>query len=72
MTKVLVRATTRVISVEERFRVARGYKRGDETVLEQKSLGWFIRITESSAIGVGPNKPDVSPGDEIILTLEKP
>lgn len=73
MPTIIARASARVLSVEERFQTIRGHLDANkQTVLEQENLGWFIRITESSAIGVGPNKPDVQAGDEIIITLEKP
>lgn len=61
-----------VISVEERTETLRGRKDADgNAVLETRSLGWFIRISDSSAIGVGMEKPDVAVGDEIVLLLVK-
>lgn len=39
-TKVIARGVAHIISVEERFRTTRGYKQGDETILEKESLGW--------------------------------
>lgn len=70
---VIARASAIVLSVEERFRDIRGYKNeAGQTQIDRESLGWFIRISESSAIGVGSVRPDINPGDEIILTLEKP
>lgn len=69
---IVAKASARVISVEERFETMRGYKNeAGEAAFDKHSLGWFIRITESSAISVGHSKPDVGPGDELILTLEK-
>jgi hypothetical protein len=73
MATVIARASAIVLSVEERFQTVSGRKNPDGGVdLVKESLGWFIRITESSAIRVGATKPDVKIGDEIILTLEKP
>lgn len=70
---IVARASARVLSVEERFETVRGYKDPitGQTVTDRRSLGWFIRITESSAICVGRSKPDVAEGDELVLTLEK-
>lgn len=44
---------------------------GDAAVFEEVSAGWFVRISESSAIGVGATRPDLKPGDTVLLTMEK-
>lgn len=69
---MILKALAEVLSVEERFETVRGYKdAAGQTVLEKRSLGWYVRITESSAIRVSGVKPDLKPGDELIVTLEK-
>ena len=70
---ILFRGKAEVLSIEERFETLRGYKGADgQTVIDKNSLGWFVRITNSSAIRVGNTKPDIQPGDQVVLTLEKP
>lgn len=44
---------------------------GDAAVFEEVSAGWFVRVSESSAIGVGMTKPDLEPGDTVGLTMFK-
>lgn len=61
-----------VISVEERFETLKGYRtEKGEAVIEQRSIGWYVRISQSSAIFVGTEEPPFKKGDKINLTLEK-
>jgi hypothetical protein len=55
------------LSVEERHR-----DEWDEATKGTKkvSLGWFVRVNESSAIFVGMEKPDIKAGDKLKLSLE--
>lgn len=64
---------TKIVSVEERFRTLRVAKKADGTTEEEReSLGWFIRLDQSSAISMGPEKPaDWKAGDVIKHTMEK-
>jgi hypothetical protein len=34
------------------------------------SVGWFVRVSESSAVFVGMEKPDIKEGDKMRLALE--
>jgi len=63
--------TARVLSVEEKFRDVHISGTGPEAVMGKESLGWFVRISESSAIRVGTEKPGLQPGDTVKLTMEK-
>lgn len=63
--------TTKLVSVEEKFRTIRAKKVGDQVQEETESLGWFLRLSESSAICVGAEKPDLAAGDLVTLTIEK-
>jgi hypothetical protein len=62
---------TKVISVENRKRTARGRLVDGKTVLDEESLGWFVRFSESSAICVGTDQPPFVAGDTIKITMEK-
>jgi hypothetical protein len=55
------------LSVEERHR-----DEWDEASKGTKkvSVGWFVRVTESSAVYVGMEKPDIKEGDKMRLVLE--
>lgn len=69
---------TKVVSVYERTEVksratgavnAAGLKVYD---LQTVHTGeWYVRISDSSAIYVGGERPDIAPGDHVCLTLEK-
>jgi hypothetical protein len=51
------------MSVEERF-VTNGNN-------VRTSIGWYIRVSESSAVYVGNEKPDIVKGDKLRHILEK-
>jgi hypothetical protein len=55
------------LSVEERYR-SEWNEAAKET--KQVSVGWFVRVTESSAVYVGMEKPDIKEGDKMRLVLE--
>ena len=61
-----------VISIEEKFANGAAVKdaNGDWTV-PQRSLGWFVRISESSSVCVGDKRPNMAAGDAVRITLEK-
>lgn len=60
-----------VVSVTEHFETVSGRKNEQGQVdITHKSLGWFVRVTESSAIHVGMEKPDIKVGDRIKITYE--
>lgn len=62
----------RVLSVEEKFETLPSVQdSGGKWSSPLRSVGWFIRISEASAIGVGQEKPDIVPGDTMIITLQK-
>lgn len=61
-----------VINVEEKFRTLRARKTASgEIEQDVESLGWFVRIAQSAAIGVGVDKPDILPGDKVQITMAK-
>lgn len=62
---------TNVINVEEKFCTVRGRMVDGQKVVDTESMGWFIRLTESSAICVGSEKPNIVAGDKVRFTLEK-
>lgn len=64
---------TSVISVTERKEQYNHRRNPDDnsTLYDIRSLGWFVRITESSAIFFGMEKPELEPGDKIKITIEK-
>lgn len=55
------------ISVEERF--ASSWDDATKAA-KQISLGWYVRVSESSAVFVGSEKPDIKTGDKLRLVLE--
>jgi hypothetical protein len=63
--------TSTVISVDEKFHTNRVVMIEGKPQEEKESLGWFVRITESSAICVGGERPDIKKGDKVKITLEK-
>ena len=61
-----------VISVEQKFANGAAVKGPDDKwTVPQVNLGWFMRVTESSAIWLGNEKPDIKSGDTVRLTVEK-
>lgn len=61
----------RVLSVQEHKATVWKGGVGDAAVMEEVSVGWFARVTESSAIFLGFEKPDIQPGDEVELTMTR-
>lgn len=44
---------------------------GDHAVFSSDSAGWYIRIENNLSIYVGMQKPDVAPGDKMVMKLER-
>lgn len=63
---------TRVIKVEEKTRVLRARKSGDDIITDRESLGWFILIDGSrEALYIGMDKPtDLVDGQSIVIRIE--
>lgn len=61
----------RVISVNEHKTTIWKGGVGAAAIMEEVSSGWYVRVTESSAIHVGSEKPDLLPGDTVELTMIK-
>lgn len=69
-TKYVYLAT--VISVTEKFQDLPVVQDANKQwSVPKESLGWYIRISASAAISVGDEKPDLVPGDQIQITIEK-
>lgn len=63
---------TKVVNVEERHRVVSTAKKPDGTTEEvTESLGWFVRLDQSSALHFGSIRPDMNKGDTVQMTIEK-
>lgn len=65
----IFRATARI---EQRSRLAKAWKVGNETMSENEDLGWFIVVTLGTnefAFHHGPDKPSIV-GPTISLVLE--
>lgn len=64
---------TSVIAVEEKFQQVNWHldKETGKPTCEEVSLGWFVRYTDSSAIWLGNEKPELKVGDRIKVMLEK-
>lgn len=63
---------TKVVAVEERFKDVYVSGFGDKAVFERRSLGHFAFLRGSyEALHVGYEKPDLKPGDEIKISIEK-
>lgn len=63
---------TKVSSLKERFVDLYVSGFGSETVFRKESLGWFVFFVGSyEALSLGADKPDLEPGDKIIITIQK-
>lgn len=65
---------TKVAKLQELTENLRGYKNKvtGETVIETKNLGWFVRFEGSQEwLFAGTEKPDVSVGDEVSISINK-
>lgn len=67
-----------VLSIDEQFQTMGTYATGTldaggRPVYDNKkeSLGWFVRVSNSSGLLFGSSKPDLKPGDHVRLTCEK-
>jgi hypothetical protein len=77
-TRIRYNFEVQVISVEERFEEHRVNPHPDpadpsKTVydVQKTSLGWFVRISDSSAMYFGMTKPDFGKGDTLEMTAMK-
>lgn len=62
------------MSVEERFEDFNHRKDPNDAtkfVSDKRSIGWWVRVSESSAVFVGMEKPDIVKGDSLRHILEK-
>lgn len=71
-TKVVHKVRTRVKTVEERFEKKHVKGVGPDAEFKDVSLGWFI-VMEGwpSALGLGSEKPVISSGDMVELTIAR-
>ena len=69
---IISRGFSHIVSIEEKFENYGGYKDTvGETVIERRSVGWWVRITNSAAIRVGSSRPEgIKVGDKVLVTLE--
>lgn len=44
---------------------------GPEAVFSSDSAGWYLRINDNLSIYVGMQKPDLAPGDKMVMKLER-
>lgn len=57
--------------VEERKMVRHVSGAGKDAVLVDESLGWYVTFTDFTSRYFGMEKPDLAPGDKMILKLER-
>lgn len=68
---------TEVVRVFRHEPVVRAFKvhhEDEPDTVEQvtQDLGWFVALDGSrEALGLGPDKPDLAPGDKMRVSLEK-
>lgn len=60
-----------VLSVVEVKEKVNHRKEGEEYKFDEVSIGWSIRISDSSAVGMFKNKPALNVGDTVTMTLTK-
>lgn len=62
----------RVVEVERRSKVVRGWKNPDGTAgFETQELGWWVKIDMGYLLFyIGHDKPEVSVGQSVALALE--
>ena len=68
---IIYRARGKVTKVEEKRETVRGYNTIEgKTVVETRSLGWFVILDTLVAVPVGGTEPDIPIGTTVIMTLE--
>jgi hypothetical protein len=61
---------TTVLKVEERNRVRRAWKEGDEVKTDMENLGWYILLDGSrEGLFVGFEKPGFMVGQKVTVTI---
>lgn len=74
-----LRTKAKIVNVLEHHRTIRGRRDAQgHAFTESVNLGWFLHIDfdgdgiASTSFGVGTEKPDLKPGDEIEILFLKP
>lgn len=61
-----------VLDVEERFEAVAWRKiDANNSECTKRSVGWFLRLSATASLYLGPDKPDLAAGDAIRITIEK-
>lgn len=60
-----------VLSVVEKRTKVNWRQEGGKWTYDEVSEGWFVRITDSSAIFFGGEKPDLKVGDKLEISIRK-
>jgi hypothetical protein len=63
---VVIHSTVK--KIEEKTRVARAHKTGDEIFMERESLGWFVFIDGVSLL-VGSSNEGIKAGDPVKIII---
>jgi hypothetical protein len=70
--KPVLCAEVTVSRIYEHTEIVRGWKEANSTRFESINRGWFVALYELGvSIGVGTQRPDLSIGDKLILTLRR-
>lgn len=63
---------TKVVNIEEEFVPTYLSGFGDTALFENRSKGWFVYLEGSyEAIHVGAEKPELTKGDRVRITIER-
>lgn len=61
-----------VVYKKEETKVVRATKQGDEVIIEEEKLGWFLRFSGSQEkMYFGDNEPTLNLGDAVKITVER-
>jgi len=44
---------------------------GPNAIFDTDSIGWYLRFNDNFSLYVGMEKPDVAPGDKLVMKLER-
>ena len=68
----MIKFRTRVARVEQRRRLARAWRDGDDVRTEEEDLGWFVVLEGSlAALSVGHERPPLEVGDRVTVAIER-
>jgi hypothetical protein len=68
----MIKFRTTVKKLENKTRVARAWRDGDDIKTERESLGWAILLDGSTEwLFVGADKPDLEVGDHVAVTIAR-